>query len=412
MFNRLGLYALCLQFLSASAQTQGMLKVLSYNVAGLPELLSSGETPPPPHQHPPHLPRLAPYNIINVEEDLNLHAALYASDTHAYRTPTSSGAGIGSGLNTLSDYSYIDLNRGFTVGRVKIADRAWVDVYSLHTDAGSDAGDIAARVKSLAQLGTHIDAWSAGMPVVVMGDTNSRYTRDSDALHSFLSSTGTTDLWVQDLVACEVVDKIFIRSSPAFTFFASMFTNEHYSFVNVSGYPLSDHYPIRATLSWRVSTSLRLADAPGGPHGTAFNDIPALLTTSTPKLTSVTIRSANRVDAVSYTVKYASGATSTVSHGGTSGTAYTLTLNAGERVIQTYTCTGNRNERFSGGYLFYLSLLTNQGRTLAAGKTTGECATVGVPADASAAGTWELVAFWEREGDEVDKRLVIIHSST
>ncbi|KIJ26584.1 hypothetical protein M422DRAFT_76997 [Sphaerobolus stellatus SS14] len=325
-------------------------KVLSYNVAGLP----------------------APYNIINVEEDFNSHAALYASDTHAYRTPTSGGAGIGSGLNTLSDYSYIDLDRvkwndcnanggdcltpkGFTVVRVKIADGAWVDVYNLHTNAGSDAGDIATRVKNLAQLG------------ICDGGTNSRYTRDSDALHSFPSSTGTTDLWVQDvrggnfpasgadaliqaqLVACEVVDKIFIRSSPAFTFFVSMFTNEHYSFVNVSGHPPSDHYPIRATLSWRVSTSLRLADAPGGPRGTTFNDIPALLTTSIPKLTSITIRGANRVDAVSYPPR-------APSHGGTGGTAYAFTLNAGERVIQTCTCTGKYSDTTR---VFYLSLLTN-----------------------------------------------------
>src|SRR5205809_993497 len=34
--------------------------------------------------------RIAPYDIVHVEEDFNYHANLYAGDTnHAYRTPTS-----------------------------------------------------------------------------------------------------------------------------------------------------------------------------------------------------------------------------------------------------------------------------------------------------------------------------------
>jgi hypothetical protein len=39
-------------------------------------------------------------------EDFNYHAYLYAADSHPHRTPTSGGAGIGSGLNSLSEYAY------------------------------------------------------------------------------------------------------------------------------------------------------------------------------------------------------------------------------------------------------------------------------------------------------------------
>jgi hypothetical protein len=44
-------------------------------------------------------------------EDFNYHAALYASDTHTYRTATSGGVPFGSGLNTMSNYPFIDLQR-------------------------------------------------------------------------------------------------------------------------------------------------------------------------------------------------------------------------------------------------------------------------------------------------------------
>ena len=41
-----------------------------------------------------------------MQEDFNYHANLYAADNHPYRTATSGGAGIGSGLNTLSEAWY------------------------------------------------------------------------------------------------------------------------------------------------------------------------------------------------------------------------------------------------------------------------------------------------------------------
>lgn len=87
---------------SATAADSGSFSVLSYNVAGLPEAVSSASTPRESSTTAIGQ-RIAPYDIVHVEEDFNYHAYLYAGDTsHAYRTPTSGGAGIGSGLNTLS----------------------------------------------------------------------------------------------------------------------------------------------------------------------------------------------------------------------------------------------------------------------------------------------------------------------
>ncbi|PPQ89447.1 hypothetical protein CVT25_012826 [Psilocybe cyanescens] len=441
---RLGLVLIAIQSV-LGAQIVGNLTVLSYNVAGLPELLSSGN---PAVNTPLISPRLKPYSIINVQEDFNYHAALYASDNHAFRTPTSGGAGIGSGLNSLSDFPYIDLARtkwtdcnlnsgdcltpkGFTFARVRVSDGVWLDVYNMHTDAGSDAGDIAARGKNFAQVAAHIAAWSPGMPVLVMGDTNARYTRpgDGETLRGFLAGTGTTDLWVSKIRggvapalgadalvcefpfaegtpqatmdACETVDKIFVRPSAAVSFLALTFANANSAFLDSAGAPLSDHYPITSTISWKLSSSIRLGDTIGGPHGSAFNDIPSLLSTSSsmPKLASITIRGANRVDGLAYTVQHASGTSTSTSHGGTGGTANTLTL-AGERVVKVQACSG----QYSGNTrIFYLQLTTNTGRTVAAGKTTGDCLTTTVPADAGSPGAWGLVGFWGRDGNEVDR---------
>ncbi|RDB19003.1 hypothetical protein Hypma_014306 [Hypsizygus marmoreus] len=83
-------------------------------------------------------------------------------------------------------------------------------------------------------------------------------------------------------------------------------------------------------------------------------------------------------------------------HGGTSGTPSTLTLNSGERATQVQACSGTFNDSTR---VFFLSLLTNQGRTLQAGKTTSDCSTAVVPTDVGAGGAqWGLVAFWGRQG--------------
>src|SRR5689334_19620808 len=199
----------------AHAATGGSFSVLSYNVAGLPQGLSSA---PGDRTTDTTLigQRLSPYDIINVEEDFNYHAYLYAADTHPYRTPTSGGAGIGSGLNTLSNlpYDVDDFERvhwtscqldsgdcltpkGFTFMRVRLAEGVYVDFYNLHTNAGTNAGDETSRAANLSQLTAFIADHSAGNAVVVMGDTNTRYTRAADTIGAFVADNGLTDAWVK-----------------------------------------------------------------------------------------------------------------------------------------------------------------------------------------------------------------------
>ena len=77
---------------AAAPPAAGTFSVLSYNVAGLPEGLSSGN----PKANTPIIgQRIRPYDIVHVQEDFNHHASLYANNTHPFRTPTSGGVPFG-----------------------------------------------------------------------------------------------------------------------------------------------------------------------------------------------------------------------------------------------------------------------------------------------------------------------------
>ncbi|KAG7397084.1 hypothetical protein PHYBOEH_001298 [Phytophthora boehmeriae] len=225
--------------------------VMCYNVAGLPGFLSSGD----PSSYSVDMGRrIGDWDIVNVQEDFNYHADLYSENKHQHRTATSGGVPFGSGLNTLSHFPFSNITnlerikwddcsnfdsadcmapKGFTFIEVQLADGVTVDVYNVHTDAGTTDADQQARASNLAQLSNFIAANSAGNAVIVMGDTNTRYTRELDTIREFIEGQKLTDGWVQSVRhgtppekgaeaikcetatmtnECEVVDKIMYLS--------------------------------------------------------------------------------------------------------------------------------------------------------------------------------------------------------
>ncbi|MDX3757791.1 jacalin-like lectin [Streptomyces sp. AK02-04a] len=415
---------------AAAAADSGTFNVLSYNVAGLPEALSSASTPRDTSTTAIGQ-RLGPYDIVHVEEDFNYHAYLYAGDTtHAYRTPTSGGAGIGSGLNTLSKISYdtddfervhwnscqIDSGdcltpKGFTFMRERLAEGVYVDFYNLHTNAGTNDGDLASRADNLNQLTAFIQSHSKGNAVVVMGDTNTRYTRTGDTIAEFGAANGLTDAWVKlirggtppakgsDALVCdqtgatvpntcEVVDKILYRGSKLVTLNATSYNNEHASFLTSDGLMLSDHDPITAKFTWSRNPSFQLSDQFGGPHGDYFNDIDSVPAGA--RATTLTLRSGSRVDQMGLTLSNGT----TLTHGGTGGTASSLTLGSGEYVTSAQLCQGVKDGNTRS---FSAKFTTNLGNSLAGGTTTSDCVTRTAPSG------WQIAGFHGRTGDEVDK---------
>ncbi|MFJ8082891.1 jacalin-like lectin [Streptomyces sp. NPDC096205] len=414
----------------AAAADSGTFSVLTYNVAGLPESLSSAPTPREPSTTAIGQ-RIAPYDVVHVQEDFNYHAHLYAADTaHPYRTPTSGGAGIGSGLNTLSKISYDadDFERvrwdscrldsgdcltpkGFTFQRERLAEGVYVDFYNVHTNAGTTDGDLASRADNLDQLTAFIKTHSAGNAVVVMGDTNTRYTRTGDTIAEFAAANGLTDAWVElvrggtppakgspALVCdqsgttvpptCEVVDKVLYRSSKLVSLSATSYGNEHAKFLTSDGLMLSDHDPITVGFSWSRDSAFQLSDQFGGPHGDYFTDIDRV--SAGARATTIALRAGSRVDRLSVTLTNGT----TLAHGGTGGTAASLALGSGEYVTSAYLCQGGKDGRTR---IFYASFTTSLGRTLAGGTTTSDCVTRTAPSG------WQIAGFHGRAGAEIDK---------
>ena len=162
------------------------------------------------------------------------------------------------------------IDKGFRYYQVTVNDSVTIDLYIVHMDAETDSLDNAARWSQWSQLASMILASNNGHPIIVMGDTNSRYTRDKiiDNFINPLEEDGrftVTDAWVEkeydgvypefgtDALMVwelgyqkgEVVDKVLYINNRAsnYTLSANYYLQDT-SFVNSEGTALADHWPI------------------------------------------------------------------------------------------------------------------------------------------------------------------------
>jgi endonuclease/exonuclease/phosphatase family metal-dependent hydrolase len=412
----------------APTAASGTFSVLTYNVAGLPELITDPDQQRPSVNTPVIGRRIEPYDVVHVQEDFNYHAALYANNDHPHRTPTSGGVPFGDGLNTLSHLPYSDFQRvrwdecngtdcltpkGFTASRVRLAEGVYVDLYNVHANAGVADADLAARRANLTQLTRFIERHSAGNAVVVAGDTNTRYTRTGDNIRELADTLGLADAWVEHerggdrpaagspaLVCetgaptdgCEVVDKILFRSSAFVDLRLADYRNDHADFLDEDGRMLSDHYPHAAEFAWSLAPGVRMSDPVGGPHGTPFTDVDTVVGGSGPR--TLSLRAGARLDRVA--LDYADGGR--VAHGGTGGTERSLTLADDEHLVSVTLSTGQRHGRTR---IAHAAFTTDRGRTLSGGTPASDAVTFTAPDG------WRVAGFHGRAGDEVDKLGVV-----
>ncbi|QRW20466.1 hypothetical protein RhiXN_09441 [Rhizoctonia solani] len=349
-----------------AAASSGSFNVLSMNVAGLPAILNPNGEAGDKTTNTMYIGQKMSqinYGIINVQEDFNYHATLYQYDTHPFRTATSGG------------YDWVDFER---IKWDQCSNASESDCLTPKGFTFMRPGDEVARRSNIQQVADFINTHSAGNAVIVFGDTNSRYTRSDDNIRLFTTQNGLTDAWVQAIggkapaagADAIVVDKVFYRGSPIINLKSSGFFYDTSRFLSPDGHTLTDHNPIRVDFGYTLSSGLRQSDLYGGPHGNWFNDLSSL--PSSPKLASITLRGANRLDG--FSLALTSGRTFT--HGGSGGDAYSLALGSGEYIT---------------------SATTNKGKSVQAGKTTGDCATATAPSGYGVVGTYG------QDGDEVDQ---------
>jgi hypothetical protein len=423
IFSLLGLI-----ILSPMCAYSASFSTLTYNIAGLLELFSSAET-----DRQSATEQISCYvnefDIVNVQEDFNYHAYLYDTcNQHYYRSPTTGGMGIGSGLNTMSYYpfdgddmiriAWDDCNgvdcltpKGFTLARVRLAEGVYVDIYNLHTQAQVDDADLEARRANILQLLDYIEENSADNAVIVMGDTNTRYTREGDNILQLLEA-GFSDVWIELIrggdvpvkgsdalvcdpkmtdYACEIVDKVLYRNNDFITLIPS-----HYEVrqdgVNEDGLKLSDHPPVAVNWAYATNSEILMSDAYGGTGGIGFNDVNQV--TGSAKVSAISMRAGSRIDQLA--LSFDDGRA--FSHGGNGGSQYSLSLEEGEYLTSLDLCTGEKN---GSTRVFYASFKTSLDRTLSGGATTGNCAQIEAPEG------WQIKGFHGRAEDEVDNVGVI-----
>lgn len=303
------MFAAALAAATPAVADTGTIAVLSYNVRGLPKEVIEDRTA----QIAAIAPKLEDIHtagggfdgrnsLVLLQElfDAGYYSTLTDPMTVSYPFVTSKDTGgpsmIGDGLNMLSDFSFAgfartqwmdcfgsfgsngsdcDTNKGYSFAEITVASGAVVHVYNLHADAGQDEGSRTARRKNIQQLTAAINANSpAGTAVIVMGDTNSRYTRTpNDNIETLLSGADLDDVWVElvrgslpgmgsDIESgcvmdpgganCELIDKILYRSGSDVTLTPTTYDALQDFFSDAMGNDLSDHIPVYALFDFET----------------------------------------------------------------------------------------------------------------------------------------------------------------
>lgn len=177
------------------------------------------------------------------------------------------------------------IKKGYRYYLITLADGTEIDLYTMHMDAESGEADCAARTSQLKQLVAAIKATHNGRPIVIIGDSNCRYTRDTvketliDALNADERFT-IRDPWIMfgrnntypaygsgSIMASsegyrsgEVVDKIwFVNNTESNIRLVAETYHQDLSFVASQdvegtslkqGSPLCDHKPCVVTFSY------------------------------------------------------------------------------------------------------------------------------------------------------------------
>jgi hypothetical protein len=285
----------------------GELSMLTYNVAGLPQEISTEQ---PGVNIPLISPLLEPFDLVMTQEDfdwwvddlagldfVNYHTRLAADTTFEHATeqhPGPDAVGIdgedpqrplplvGDGLGFLSRFPFTDVVRvpwdhcygdaetgagdclamkGFMVATFELAPGAEVDIYTLHGEAGEGPDDQPLQEEDYEQLAAFITRHSPGRAVMLAGDTNlhlepghDQEATDRPIWEGFLAANELAD--VCDTLECVEpgsIDKVAWRDGGGVTLEPLEYRWEDDLFVDPAGDDLSDHPPVAVDWRWTAT---------------------------------------------------------------------------------------------------------------------------------------------------------------
>lgn len=260
-----------------SVPSAGSLRVLTYNVHGLPSAITGDDTPGRMVQI---APLLVDFDLVGLQEDFDEanHATLVEpapqpvqdwfgekkDDTRAY------GSGLallGPGAATLVHHQHYSACNGVTDGASDcLASKGFqllrldlggveLDVYNTHMEAGGGEEDDAARTVHVDELLAAMDEHSADRPVLFMGDTNLNDDDPEDLVEVLrLKAAGLRDAC--DEVGCPEpgrIDRVMLRDGGGVALQAASWQVTP-GFEDAQGVPLSDHEPIEVQVDWARAT--------------------------------------------------------------------------------------------------------------------------------------------------------------
>lgn len=190
----------------------GTFTCASYNVDGLPSSVNSGGPGSSGTKTLGGKVNTSGWDFFGVSEDFEYHSELSSALTNynagKYRGSVGIGQVFGSKADTdglcffwkktgltVSGEQFIEYNsaygdlyngantcikKGFRYYLVKLEDGTQIDVYITHMNTYSDKNEssyLAAQHAQLTQLAEYIKSHLNGRPIIIMGDTNMRYTR-------------------------------------------------------------------------------------------------------------------------------------------------------------------------------------------------------------------------------------------
>ena len=256
---------------SAPLAERGSFQAVTYNIAGLPDVISRSS----PSRNTKIIGRLLnTYDLVLVQEDFFYHGELSSASRHPFRSKPYDGKSIiGDGLNQLSVFPFSLLHReawtdcngyvsasmdcwaskGFTFTRLSVAPGVEIDVYNLHFDAGGSMKDDAVRRSNIKQLLRRVQAASEGRPVIIGGDTNldSGEASDEILLESFRRRGGFRIACREANCRQESKDRFLYRSGDSIRLDVLDWSVPA-AFVDDNGHPLSDHAPVAVTYLWQL----------------------------------------------------------------------------------------------------------------------------------------------------------------
>ena len=323
--------ALCSVVLGAMAQRSYTFNAAALNVDGLPNEILGIEINPDGKEDAGATELCgilanSGWDIVGFSEDFNFHSYLIAAPASNYYTFGAHGGSVsstsnstdglgfacnkrytmsggdrtkwttlygGSGLLNAGDNGADGMiDKGFRMYTVTLATGVAVDVYVLHMDANTADSDddydsngkdrnIVAREAQLKQLADYIKKNHNNRPVIVLGDTNCRYTREQlktgfiDYINADARFT-IKDAWVEHMWGGtyptygsgsimtdaygmqkgEVVDKIFYINTTE-----SNLTLKANSYLHDESVTVSDHKPVVVNFTLTDPNGTPLTDA-------------------------------------------------------------------------------------------------------------------------------------------------------